>query len=148
MCSQLYLCSPWMPSQCAHSCTSAPPVCHHNVLTAYLCSPCMPSQCAHSCTSAPPVCHHNVLTAVPLVPLYAITAHRDNFTYWPYPFTHENLITFLQIELHILCQLLYVVGWHIGRSFAEKESVQGTNGWHAVSVCFPWICKSSRAHAS
>ena len=66
-------------------------------------------------TSAPPVCHHSVLTG--------LTLPSDL-----YCFTHEKLLIFLQIEFQIFCQLLYVVGWHIGRSFTEKESIQGTNG--------------------
>ena len=65
--------------------------------------------------SPPPVCRHSVLTRITL-------------PFDLYLFTLEKLIIFVQIEFQILCQLLYVVGWHIGRSFTEKESIQGTNG--------------------
>ena len=68
-----------------------------------------------SYTSAPPVCRHSLLTGITLP--FAL-----------YSFTHEKLLIFLPIVFWILCQLLYVVGWHIGRSFTEKESIQGTNG--------------------
>ena len=62
-----------------------------------------------------PVCHHSVFTGITL-------------PFDLYSFTYEKLLIFLQKVFQILCQLLYVVGWHIGRSFTEKESIQGTNG--------------------